>query len=385
MDERLHDQLDLVAPRARKFFAHAGRDGAARALESASARSGPPDERDRRAIKLQLVRAWSGDVGRVALDGRDAVAEAGAIAALLVARARAAVDALQNGASDGSLDAADLVALESVLRTRGRPALRMEGVRIEPLDAELHPGCEMWRDMLGDHELDIAAAAGATGAVRVRDIGASREWVQGSAWLVAPDLVVTNRHVLFPPRTPALARRRPGAATSAAFLGDFSLTIDFAFDHGMPRAGECIALDVPFVSEERDPVDVALIRIVRPPSFEVCMDALPLRTGSAGMSGLYVVGHPGRMASVPEEVSAVFGTPDERKRVSLGEAMDGTGADLFHDASTIGGYSGGCVVGFGSRSVIGLHYYGDSVRGNRAITSEALRAHPVFRHLEEAT
>jgi hypothetical protein len=53
----------------------------------------------------------------------------------------------------------------------------------------------------------------------------------------------------------------------------------------------------------------------------------------------------------------------------------------MHDASTIGGYSGGCVLPFLTNEVVGLHYYGDPLTGNRAFTAAALRAHPVAKFL----
>jgi len=99
---------------------------------------------------------------------------------------------------------------------------------------------------------------------------------------------------------------------------------------------------------------------------------------------LYVMGHPGRVAEAPEEVLAVFGAPDERKRVSFGELMDEDpqrSQELLHDASTIGGYSGGCVLGFRTREVAALHYWGDPVTGNRAFKMTALLAHEVGRFL----
>jgi V8-like Glu-specific endopeptidase len=97
---------------------------------------------------------------------------------------------------------------------------------------------------------------------------------------------------------------------------------------------------------------------------------------------LFVVGHPGLMLQVPNEVQAVFGNPDGRKRVSFGKRLGAGGriGVLGHDASTVGGYSGGPVVGIKGDGVAGLHYYGDPVNGNLAVTADALRAHESFAH-----
>jgi hypothetical protein len=111
---------------------------------------------------------------------------------------------------------------------------------------------------------------------------------------------------------------------------------------------------------------------------------LTLMTASDEYQYIYVIGHPGRMPNVPDRVLAVFGTPDERKRVGFGETMEpGTPRpnEIVYDASTIGGFSGGCVLPFLKNEVIGLHHYGDPLSGNRAFTAAALRAHAVAKLL----
>lgn len=112
--------------------------------------------------------------------------------------------------------------------------------------------------------------------------------------------------------------------------------------------------------------------------------ALQLAPSQNSQRYLYVIGHPGVVPQVPEKVMAVFGTPDERKRVSFGEIMQSElprAGEILHDASTIGGYSGGCILGFDSPGVMGLHYYGHPLSGNRAFTAETLRSHAVGKFL----
>ena len=285
---------------------------------------------------------------------------------------------LENGASAGSIADADAIALESVIRTRGRPALAIEGPRIQAIDSARHPGSDFWRIPLNDHEFELVRVAGAAGAVTFRDLvtGADAQ-VRGTAWLIRADLVVTNRHVIFPDTGPRLAKRAAGRPTEAALKADYELMIDFAFDDGPARANRCLVTGVPYISEDNDPVDVAILRIATTPA-----DGTPLTVArAAGTSKqLYLFGHPGKLNGVPEEVQAVFGTPDGRKRVCFGELMAPDPAhpsEMVHDASTIGGFSGGCVLTFGATDVGALHYYGDPVRGNRAITAQTLLAHAV--------
>jgi endonuclease G len=89
------------------------------------------------------------------------------------------------------------------------------------------------------------------------------------------------------------------------------------------------------------------------------------------------------MAAVPDDVRAVFGRPDGRKRVSFGKRLEGIGrpGEIVYDASTVGGYSGGPVLGISDGMVAGLHYYGDPVGGNLAVTAATIRAHRAYAAL----
>lgn len=382
-------RMERVAPRALKLFAGPSEalEEAAGGGQQASRNAGPPNANDAAAIATQLKRAVP--AGRAAVAGRDAEREADLIAQQLVARANEVLSALQGGAPVGSLSAEGISSLEAVLRVRGRPALNVEGDSIEPIDGQKHPGSEFWIEFRNQHEDDLVTVASATGAVMVKDrMGLQPPWVQGTAWLIKPNLVMTNRHVLFPPLGGMqLARRMPGATTAARFKADLEITIDFAFDdRPVAKPLSCPALEVVYVSERADPIDVALIRIGDPTDGAQKRAApLVLANTEGDYSYIYVVGHPGRMAMVPENVLAVFGTPNERKRVSFGEPME-EGApppnEILYDASTIGGFSGGCVLPFLKNEVIGLHYYGDPLTGNRAFTAPALRAHAVAKFFE---
>ena len=389
IDETTAGRLERVAPRAHKLFG--GRaDGLLEStggVQQSSTNAGPPNAEDVTAIATQLKLAAPSAIP-AAIAGRDINAEADAIAAQLVARANEILAQLREGVPPDALPADGAYALEAVLRVRGRPALNVEGDSIEPINAQKHPGSDFWLTFRSDHENDLVKVAGATGAVMVKDrMGLQPVWVQGTAWLVGPNLVMTNRHVLFPLLGGMrLARRIPGATTTARFKSDLDITIDFAFDDRADgRSLACPALDVVYVSEDADPIDVAVIRIGPPIDATQTLSApLMVANGSGDYQYIYVIGHPGKMPNVPDNVRAVFGTPNERKRVSFGETMDSSTpppGEFVHDASTIGGFSGGCVLPFMANEVVGLHYYGHLLNGNRAFTAAALRTHPVAQFL----
>ncbi|MCA6115213.1 trypsin-like peptidase domain-containing protein [Bradyrhizobium sp. WSM 1738] len=391
IDEVIAGRLERVAPRAFRMFGVAGEstlESTGGGVQQSSSSAGLPNDADARAIADALKREsgrHAAAAGPVA--GRDLNIEADAIAAQLVARANEVLAQLRAGGSLGEVSAEGAYALESVMRVRGRPALNVEGDSIEPIDGQKHPGSEFWLTFRSDYENDLVSVASATGAVMVKDrMGIQPNWVQGTAWLVKSNLVMTNRHVLFPPWGMRLARRIPGETTTARFKSDLEVTIDFSFDDRQAgRALTCPVSEVLYVSQDADPIDVALIRIGSPVETAQELPApLSISSSPGDYQYIYVMGHPGKMAKVPENVLAVFGTPNERKRVSFGETMDTSAPgpnEFLHDASTIGGYSGGCVLPFLKREVIGLHYYGNPLSGNRAFTAAALRAHPVGQFL----
>lgn len=385
-DEATGGRLELSVQRARLLMGGArGRTRLESAEGGGSVRTGAPDEQDRADIAAQ-IRAARGTQPSV-IEGQNLDDDADALATQIVTRARELLVALGEGAAVDSVTDADAVAFEAVLQVRGRPALKVEK-RLEPIDDEKHPGSGFWRPFFNEHELQLLGVASAAGAVVVKDKLGSPPRVRGTAWLVAPDLVVTNRHVLFPPTGGVvLASRGTGASTTARICTNLDVTVDFAHDNGPARNMVYNIEDIPFVSEATDPVDIALIR-VKPTAALGGSEPHPLvLADKAPSSGyVYVVGHPGTVANVPDKVMAVFGTPNERKRVSFGEIMKSDAArpgEMFHDASTIGGYSGGCVLGFGNPEVTALHYYGHPLTGNRAFTAGMLRSHTVASFLRE--
>src|SRR5262249_28281803 len=137
------------------------------AAEAASSvRRGPPDEGDQSNIAALLLSS-RGEALPV-IEGQDPDADAHALAAHIVARAKQLLADLREGASLSSVSDADAVAFEAVLRVRGRPALRVEE-RLEPIDDEKHPGSGFWRPFFTQHELQLLEVASAAGAVVAKD------------------------------------------------------------------------------------------------------------------------------------------------------------------------------------------------------------------------
>lgn len=378
------NRMELDAERTAKralFFLGGARRGQVDARESANGEPlGAPGGNDAAEIAARLRAVDQGRPSGPGAPGSDG-AEIEGLARKIVLEAESATKALAGGLAPHSLRPTQVVALEAVIHTRGRPAVRVDGNDLE--DMTKYPGAGIWTLIVDKHRQAIMAACSATAAVRVVDsLAGGMAWVQGSAWLVSADTAITNRHVLFPPLGGTrLARRVPGTA-SARMRRDLDVRLDFAFHDNPPDTVAYRIVDIPFVSDENDPVDAAIFK-VEPVAGKAPLLTLT-REPQEELERLYVVGHPGLMPTIPAEVRGVFGNPDEKKRVSFGQVMTPatrSGEDIVHDASTIGGYSGGCVMDFLSKEAAGLHYLGDTARGNRAVSAAAILNHPGLSRL----
>jgi hypothetical protein len=328
-------------------------------MESSGTAPPPPNDEDARRI-----------AARIQSESSTAAPAALAIARELVERAREAVEKKH-------LTDTEALALESVIHVRGRPALRVIGEHLESL---LHfPGSELWQDFISDYERRIISVTAAIGGIFVHAFSSRNpRWLQGSAWMIATNRAVTNRHVLIPEKGERLIDLGSDEF-KARLREDFRLDLEFGADDRNPaKSISRQVTDVLFVAKPEDPIDVAVLAI------EPNETADPLVLGAAAAKpsrNLYVVGHPALSAVVPLEVKSVFGNPDGKKRVSFGQLISTLNSERFilHDASTIGGYSGAPVMGISDGLVTGLHFYGDPAAGNYAISVGALLQHPVAR------
>lgn len=300
------------------------------------------------------------------------------LAEQLVRQATAAIEKLTVSNDDRTLTDAEVVALESVISVRGRPAVRVLGGRLDSL-AE-HPGSEIWQEYITNYERAIVRAASATGAVLVTAAETGGQpWLQGSAWLVQANRVVTNRHVVLPP--PGLGVPIVETDGNGGWRVRTSITVSITFDaDSRPHARQIqrrIKKGV-FVAQAGDAVDIAVLEIE---PRDDCQPLALLADDDVTSSNVFVVGHPGLTQQVAAEVRAVFGNPDGQKRVSFGRRLRTAHTGILaHDASTVGGYSGAPVLTIQGDAVAGLHYYGDPVNGNLAVAARTLREHTAAAH-----
>jgi S1-C subfamily serine protease len=291
-----------------------------------------------------------------------------------------AIESLKRAGVNARLDPPQEDALEAIVELNGsRPTVALsEDDRIDLSDDSLG----QWQAVARSFEPQISRVASAVGRIDVdgRHVG--------TGFAVKDGVILTNRHVL-----QALAE--PDSHNGWTFLGQPTITFDanpatarsrqFAIRKQVVLAG-ANAIDPALL--DFDKLDFAILEC-EPVDGAAFPAALPLE----GDPDKVVVGRPiftiGYPAPPPFGVYVYsvlerlfrhrYGVkrfaPGEIER-GIGNAADGTGETVFvHDATTLGGNSGSCVVDLGNdgRLVVGLHFAGTPKEANYAHANARLR------------
>lgn len=308
----------------------------------------------------------------------------------LLAEAPQAVEAALSGAPLGFKAK---LALEALVRVDGRPALPFRDGEVDLARAE----AEGWAGELQGYEKALGEVAAAVGRIDLAGVHV------GTGFLVAPNLVLTNRHVA---EVIAKAYRRP--------LGEVWLMkagrpwIDFARELDATATRRFAILRV--VAAGPDPIgmevnprrlDAALLEIAEtslegePQSRPLALlDPSSLANDDAGR--IFSIGYPGAPAFEPKgpvptteeqaimaALKRIFAMTYGVKRLSPGEILSragrvpdgGRGWVFTHDATTLGGASGSCIVRLagGAARVMGLHFGGAWLKHNYAHLTAKLK------------
>ncbi|RCW87203.1 S8 family serine peptidase [Paracoccus lutimaris] len=306
-------------------------------------------------------------------------------------------DAIRNLHSQGGaarLSTAQTIQLEALVSLTDRAALPVterltpDNRIVQTVDST-HPSLGAFgvlvNTRLSDLESGPLAAVGRIDA----------DWIHtGTGFLVGPDLILTNRHVL-----EELASPLPRATNPARWQMTRQATIDFS-PSGFDPARRFRIVEV--VLAGPDPItghpisfeqlDLALLRIETtntsggtPPAPIAVVRNEGWRARAAN---LFVVGYPAPPAYIPrddqgalrqdviERLRELFGLRYREKYFAPGMVQRFGGWVFDHDATTLGGNSGsliGTLEGV-DISAAGLHFAGDWLRANHAHDLALVRA-----------
>lgn len=287
-----------------------------------------------------------------------------------------------------------MVQLEALVSLTDRPSLEVglrttpDGRSVQSLDtSELEPGgfsdlIELARDRLEDGPLQAVGRVDGDGIHL------------GTAFVVGPDLVMTNRHVL-----EEFASPLPRADKPKRWQMVRATTVDFS-PSGNDPAQKFAVKEVVFAGPQQiyrlpisfSKLDMAVLRVETVNSAGMALPK-PFRLNrDAGWRGqdanLFVIGFPAPPNAIPrdergalrhdviERLREIFGLNYRRKYFSPGLATAVAQAWVFdHDATTLGGNSGSVVGALsGELPAVGLHFAGDWLRANHAHDLASVRA-----------
>jgi len=259
--------------------------------------------------------------------------------------AKTALDKLQNAGDRPT--PRELAALELMLRMM-RPAPKIMAAGLDKLsEPEFQQGFPAWNTFRA-----LCQPLGAS--IGRIDVGKDPA---GTGFLVAPDVLVTNRHVLDKISNGTRLLEEGQAVVGFRWLAD-------DFEQPEPITG-VIAFDEQF--------DIALLR-VKPQTGRP-----PLQLAASGPKleqDVAVVGHPyDDPVNNPLFTRVIFGNKWGVKRAAPGEiisVLPGGAQIAGHDCSTLGGNSGSPVLALDTAEVVGLHFGGSFLWRNEAVSAPVL-------------
>ena len=272
---------------------------------------------------------------------------------------------LAEGRED-DLDDRERLGLTAVILLEGRPAILIQ-------DGDFRTPPHEWSRLTQcrDRVREVIARSG-----RVEVEGhLDYEWV-GTASLVAPTTLMTNRHVAqeFCARVGRTWTFRQGMTSRIDFLGELGSTTSVEFE----------ITDVIGLHEKHD---LALLRVQSAsPDGRVLPDPLTVAASEPrDLLGrdVYVVGYPAldSRRNEPEQLRQIFADVYDVKRLQPGRTVGYSTmySAIEHDCSTLGGNSGSPVVDLETHQVIGLHFGGRFGVGNYAVPLWMLAGDPLLR------
>lgn len=247
-----------------------------------------------------------------------------------------------------ALSPGEVDTLEAIVHTELRPALLVQ-------DGTFLPPPEEWRH-LETYRAGIDRAIARTCRIETEG-GIALDWV-GTGFVVAPDLVATNRHVV-----QEFASFEPGRGwrihDGVAVRADFRQEI-----------GSTAVADVPVTGiwGVHDRFDIAILQM-RP---GLCPSPIPAGLANlAAQRDVVVIGYPAYDSRRNDAavMDRIFRGIYNVKRVQPGRIMlrDTANYLLRHDSSTLGGNSGSPVIDVRTGRLIGIHFRGQYLRWNDAV------------------
>ena len=268
-----------------------------------------------------------------------------------------------------------------VLRT-GRPVLPIRGDRVSTEGAFIESDSIAVVKRVREHEHKFARFIPSVGRIDVANSMFAIDWV-GTGWLVAQDVVVTNRHV-----AELVAAWNGGRFVFRPGKNGARLGISIDFKHEVDDAGEAAFEVESVIWIERDPfkADIALLKLKTSPGANRMPVPLAAADAAPGKD-VVVIGYPARATpkAIPEQelMERIFAGRYDIKRIAPGQVrVPSPDKWSTHDCTTLGGNSGSAVIDMRSGEAVALHFAGAFLIDNYAVPASTVRKYLADRPWE---
>jgi hypothetical protein len=266
------------------------------------------------------------------------------------------------------------ISLETIVR-EGRPALMVRNGRITRENSFIDEASEVIVARLEAARAGIESMIPLVGRVDVANHPTGLDFL-GTAWLVADDVVVTNRHV-----AELLARRDIDAYRFVA--GRFGDPVEASLGYGHEIGGDAgpaaRILEVLFIEPTASGPDIAFLRVDRRPDGATPKYIEIAASDPSPGQDVVTVGYPARAPSnvIPdqERMERLYGRLFDIKRAAPGQIDDPSRGWSTHDCTTLGGNSGSAVLDMASGRACALHFAGLYLVENYAVPASTLRSY----------
>ena len=259
-----------------------------------------------------------------------------------------AQDALNALTNDQEPTPLQLAALEIAIRTM-RPALLSKNGELPELEDEVAGIFDEWESFRGSVKPFLYA---------IGRIDFASGKAVGTGFLIAPRLLVTNKHVL------------DVLSFGTNLLQQGQAIIRFREEYNSPTEK---AVDIISVVAVHPTLDMSLLKIQETTFPD---NRKPLTIDPAEMKKaqkVVAVGYPFEdKVRNPLFVSTLFGDRFGVKRAAPGEIVGGDQRSIFHDCSTLGGNSGSPILSMNDARVVGIHRDGFFMYRNEAVNGKSL-------------
>jgi endonuclease G, mitochondrial len=260
----------------------------------------------------------------------------------------------------------DTVALESIVLRRTRPVLAIRDNHTK-LDFVDQADSEIWRARLTKAKPVLDAAIRAVGRIDLQ--GARLDWV-GTGWLVAQNIMVTNRHVAREFAT----RKGDGFTFQIGLNGPMTADVDFLQEIDNP-ARLVFKLIKPLYIEEEPGPDLSFFEVALTEGHAKLAAPIELATQIAATENVATIGYPAYDSRIPEPalMEQIFGKTYNKKRLAPGGVTSIEPTRILHNCTTLGGNSGSVVIDLDSGKALGLHFSGSFLATNYAVRSDVVK------------